>query len=621
MATSSAQTAAERKAKTPRRRAAAATSTDGASAAAQQEPDRATAYAVDVCAGRIVVGPHVRKACERHLRDLESGHERGLQWSAALAERAISFFGDELRLNGGDFEGVPFELLPWQAFCVGSLFGWLKGDGWRRFSTFYAEVGKGNGKSPLAAGIGLYCLTADGEPRAEVYAAATKKDQAMILFRDAVAMVDQSPRLRSRIVKSGGQNCWNLAYMKTASFFRAISSEDKQSGPRPHCSLIDELHEHPDGNVCDMLEFGTKGRRQALTVKITNSGFDRETVCYRDHEYSIRVLDGIDDDDSWFAYVCALDDGDEPIGPPTDPFRGRACWIKANPSLGHSIREDYIEKQIRRAVGMPALISSVMRLNFCKWVGAENPWIDGELWMRCEQPFDPIAMLRQCEEVVGALDLSGTRDLTALTLAGKMPDGRIAAFTEFWTPLDTLIERSRTDRVPYDTWVEQGFMRATPGRAVDYSWVARRLAELCVELPLSRCCFDPYRIAFLEPEIDEAGAEVDLIAHPQGGYRTQPKHDKYGRPIPSLWMPRSIELLGNAIGESRIVVHKNPCMTHCSASAVLVATDDKGNLIFSKRKSRGRIDGVVTLAMAVGLLESSDDDGGLADMLRGPAIT
>jgi len=570
-------------------------------------------------AGRIVAGPWVRLACKRHLQDLVDGPARGLTWRVDLALRAIGYFGDELRLNGGEFEGKPFVLIDWEAFCVGSIFGWLNADGYRRYRTGYMEIGKGNGKSPLAAGIGLYCLTADKESRAEVYAAATKKDQAMILFRDAVAMVDLSPKLRSRIVKTGGRNCWNLGYNKTASFFRAISSDDGQSGPRPHCSLIDELHEHPNGMVCDMLDAGHKFRRQPLTIKITNSGFDRETVCYRDHEYSLRVLQGHDHDDAWFAYICALDPGDEPIGPAEDPFRGRACWIKANPSLGHTIRDDYIETAIRKAIGRPGLVSLVLRLNFCVWVGAENPWIEPELWDACVSKYDALAELAKCEEVVGALDLSGTRDLTALTLAGRRADGKIIEHTEFWTPEETCADRAREDKVPYDLWVTQGFMIATPGRAVQYAWVARRMAELTVMLPFYRCCFDPYRIAFLENELDEAAVEIELIAHPQGGYKTKPRLDKYGAPVPSLWMPRSIELLYDALGEGRLMIEDNPAMTQCSASAVLVATDDKGNLIFSKRKSRGRIDGVVTLAMAVGLLESTDDDS-IASMLGGKAI-
>ena len=572
-------------------------------------------------AGRIVAGPWVRAACKRHVDDMKHGPGRGLVWSLDHALRAIAFFAEVLKLNGGTFEGQPFILLPWQEFIVGSIFGWLNVDGYRRFRTAYIEAAKGSGKSPLVAGIGIYCLTSDNESRAEIYAAATKKDQAMILFRDAVAMVDQSPHLKGRIVKTGGRNCWNLAYNRTSSFFRAISSDDGQSGPRPHCSLIDELHEHPNGNVCDMLKAGQKFRRQPLTVKITNAGFDRETVCYRDHDYSTRVVTGTDINDEWFGYVCALDEGDQPIGTAADPFSGRACWIKSNPSLGVTIRDDYIEGQIRDALGMPGLLSLVRRLNFCEWVDAAHPWIEGPLWLACERDFDSLAELAKCETVVGALDLGGTRDMCALTLAGVRADGKIIAHNEYWTPGDTLHDRARADKVPYDLWVEQGFVHTTPGRAVDYAFVANRLAELAVLLPLYRLCFDPYRIAYLEPEIDNTGAELELIAHPQGGYKTQPKLDKYGTAVPSLWMPRSIELLEKSVGDGRFLVAKNPCLTWNSASAVLVANDDKGNLIFSKRKSRGRIDGIVTAAMAVGLLLSSDGDDAMDSLLNGRAIT
>ena len=197
--------------------------------------DPVTRYARGVVTGKIVAGPHVRDACRRHLRDLEDGPARGLFFDREAVARAIGFFRDVLVLNGGEYEGVPYEPLGWQSFILGSLFGWNGPDGYRRFRVAYIETGKGSGKSPLAAGIGLYGMMADGEARAEVYAAATKKDQAMILFRDAVAMVDQSPQLTRRIHKSGvGANAWNLAYLQQGSFFRPISADDGQSGPRPH---------------------------------------------------------------------------------------------------------------------------------------------------------------------------------------------------------------------------------------------------------------------------------------------------------------------------------------------------------------------------------------------------
>lgn len=579
-------------------------------------------------AGEQIAGPKVRAACRRHLRDLENGHLRGLKFDLNRVFDAIDFFEVVLKLNGGEFEGIPFLLQPWQAFIVGSLFGWVDDYGHRRFRVAYIEIGKGNGKSPLAAGIGLYCLTADNEPRAEIYAAASKKDQAMVLFRDVIAMVNQSPDLHSRLIPIGGVHPWNLVYPTLNSFFRAISSDDGQSGPRPHCSLIDEVHEHKDDTVVNMLKAGQKGRRQPLTVEITNSGFDRQSVCYQHHTYSDRVVQaepGDDDfNDEWFAYVCGLDKDE-------DPFVDESCWVKANPNLGVSVTLKYLRGEVREARGMPSKGSKVKRLNFCQWVGAENPWIGPELWLAAEDEFDPIEELNKFDEVVGALDLSGTRDLTALTLAGCMKGEPVeieevdesgnqlqvlkstddyTTYTEFWTPKDTLDERRKRDKVDYDTWVEQGHLHATPGRNVDYSYVAQRMVELQVQIPsFRRCCFDPYRIKYLERELALVNCEIELVPHAQGYRKADDEkvqeHNKNlkpgQKPRTAMWMPRSVELLESAVADGRLRVLRNPCLTYCSASAVLVP-DPKDNRIFDKRKSRGRIDGIVTNAMAIGFL-------------------
>lgn len=612
------------------------------SRAAEPPPrDPVAEYAHGVDAGLVLAGPWVRLACARHLRDLQEAHRRSLRWDLPKALRAIGFFRDVLRLNGGEHEGRRFELEPWQAFIIGSLFGWVRADtGYRRFRTAYIEAAKGSGKSPLCAGAGLYCMVADDEPRAEVYSAASKKDQAMILFRDAVAMVDQSPDLHSAIVKTGGINPWNLSYPVTGSFFRAISSDDGQSGPRPHCSLIDEIHEHTDGTVVNMLGLGQKGRRQPLTIEITNSGFDKTSICYQHHEYSTRVVqartpDDESFDDEWFAYVCALDDGD-------DPFLDEACWPKANPNIGVTIPIEYLRKQVREARGMPAKASIVKRLNFCMWVDAENPWIDGPLWLACQDRETPredaLLELAKCYRVAGALDLSGARDLTALALAGET-DTETLLYCELFTPKDTLEERAKTDRVPYDAWVDAGYLTATPGRSVDYRFVAQRMVEIQTEAPqFGAAAFDPYRIKYLERDLDEINAQFTLVSHPQGYFKPQERDQKTLKPgetlPPVLWMPRSIELLTAAIfarspeviaareiergeEESRgeavaapvqpappvkpLRVLWNPCLNWCSASAVLEA-DPKNNNIFSKRKSRGRIDGIVASAMAIGLL-------------------
>lgn len=562
--------------------------------------DPATQYAQDVHDGKILAGPDIRNACERHLKDLKEAKQRGLVWNIDAVQRAIGFFAKVLKLNGGEHEGKPFILLPWQCFVVGSIFGWQMEDGTRRFRMVYVESGKGSGKSPLAGGVGLYCLTADSEPRAEVYAAATKKDQAMILFRDAVAMVDQSPALSQRITKSGGTGKeWNLAFLKTGSFFRPISADDGQSGPRPHCALIDEIHEHKNNNVVEMMRAGTKGRRQALIFMITNSGHDKTSVCYDYHEYGRKVAEGSIEDDSFFSYICSLDEGD-------DPFKDESCWGKANPSLGYTFTDRYLREQVTQAQGMPAKESIVRRLNFCQWVDADNPWINGDTWMSCEKAFTLEDL--QGEECYGGLDLSGTRDLTALAL--YFP--RIKhLYVEFWTPKDTLLDRAKTDRVPYDAWARKGFIHTPSGNAVKYEFVAERIAEITAHVNLLAIAFDQYRIKYLEPKLDEAAVTVPLVPHGQGYYKAKDS---------GLWMPHSIELFEGLIDDQTIIIHANPCLRWNAASAVTEA-DQKENRIFAKRKSTGRIDGVVASAMAIGASEEEyEDDGDIEGFFDDPII-
>jgi len=560
--------------------------------------DQATQYAMDVDSGKEIAGPDIRNACKRHLNDLKTCKQRGLFWDIEAAQRAINFFSMVLKLNGGDYEGKPFVLLPWQCFIVGSLFGWKNEDGYRRFRMVYVESGKGSGKSPLAGGVGLYCLTADNEPRAEVYAAATKKDQAIILFRDAVAMVDQSPALSQRITKSGGAGKeWNLAFLQAGSFFRPISSDDGQSGPRPHCALIDEIHEHKSNVAVEMMRAGTKGRRQALIFMITNSGHDKTSVCYDYHEYGRKVADGSIEDDSFFSFICSLDEGD-------DPFKDESCWKKANPSLGHTFTERYLREQVTQARGMPSKESLVRRLNFCQWVDADKHWMSSEVWSNCEEDYDLDEL--EGEECYGGLDLSGTRDLTALALF--FPKKK-KLLVEFWTPKDTLADRAKTDRAPYDVWVKNGYVNATPGKAVKYGFVAERIAQLALRFDIKAIAFDQYRIKYLEPELEEADVSVPMIPHGQGYYKAQDS---------GLWMPHSIELFEEMLDDGTITIKTNPCLRWNASSAVTEA-DQKENRIFAKKRSTGRIDGVVASAMAIGAAEGDiADEGDIDDFFSRP---
>lgn len=565
--------------------------------------DRATDYARAVSKKKIVAGPHVRAACRRHLKDLREGKKRGLRWDLGAARHAIEYFEEVLHLNGGKFEGVPFKLLPWQAFVVGSLFGWKGADGFRRFRVAYVETGKGSGKSPLAAGVGLFGLTADDEERAEIYAAATKKDQAQILFRDAIAMYEHSPELAARLVTSGAKGKeFNLAYHASSSFFRTIAADDGQSGPRPHMALIDEVHEHKSSNVIDMMVAGTKSREQSLIFMITNSGTDKTGICWDYHDLGRQVCAGVKEDDSFFAFVCGLDEGD-------DPFKDETCWVKANPSLEAGVPGfEYLRKQVTRARNMPSRAAVVKRLNFCIWTEGDNPWIGYADWNACEERIDEADLQRFAgRSGVAGLDLSSTQDLTALVVAlDPVPEDPVTRLIPFfWLPGDDLEEKGEKDRVPYSTWREAGYLEALPGKAVNKKAVLKRAAKLTITFDLRAIYCDRWRVEDFEQLIDDEGVALPPLLPFGQGYKD---------------MAPAIDEFETRLLERTVRHDGNPVMTWCAANAV-VKEDEAGNRKIVKRRATGRVDGVVAAVMAIGgTLGEQHDENDLDDFLKNPII-
>ena len=562
--------------------------------------DAATQYALEVVAGERIAGPHVRGQCARHLRDIESGHKRGLVWNVEESEKAQGFYADVLKLNGGGFEGKPFELLPWQKFVVGSLFGWQGVDGYRRFRVAYVETAKGSGKSPLAAGIGMKGLVADNEPRAEVYSAATKKDQAMILFRDAVAMVDQSPELSKRLTKSGtGERCWNLAYMAKGAFFRPISSDDGQSGPRPHIGLIDELHEHKTNTVVEMMRAGTKSRSQALIFMITNAGHSRMGPCWSYHEYGAKVAAGELEDDAFFPFVCGLDELD-------DPFSDESCWPKANPSLQDADLPGmkYIREQVVESKGMPSKEAIVRRLNFCQWTDAESPWISGEVWRGAQREFD-WQDLRGRRAVAG-LDLSSTTDLTALVfLVEPETDGEPWHIVPFcWLPEVELERKAETDRVPYTRWKAEGLLETTPGRAISKRYVLQRLSGLCDFFDVLMVGYDRWRIEDLKSLADSEGITLPEMKAVGQGYRD---------------FSPALETFERMLLNGELAHNGHKVMDWCMRNAV-TEQDAAENRKLSKDKATGRIDLAVAAVMAAGLIEQQGEAVDMDGFLNNPVI-
>lgn len=589
-------------------------------------PDRATAYAENVLAGLIVAGPHVRNACRRHLDDLR---RTDLRYDPESAARVLGFFERKLFLSEGQFEGLPFRSEPAQDFIIGSLFGWKRLDGTRRFRRAYVEQGKGNGKSPLAGGIGLVGLTYDGEAGAEIYSAGATKEQAGVLFRDAVKMVGKSPELKRRLSMSGGPGReFNIAYLKNGSFFRPVSRETRRtgSGPRPHFALVDELHEHADGGIIEILERGFKFRRQPLLFMITNSGSDRNSICWTEHEHAVRVAAGNRDakdgdafylgeavDDTTFSYVCALDPDDDPLEDPS-------CWPKANPLLGITITEEYLAGVVAQARNIPAKLNGILRLHFCVWTDAETAWMTRAALEPAIADFDPLEF-RGARVWMGC-DLSQNKDITALGFCaetGAVEDGEhkgkptYAAWVEAWTPGDTLKARELRDKAPYGEWVQSKHLNAPKGQSISYRQVAQAIAEADRLYDVACLAYDRYAFRLgLEPECNDLGLSIEFVEHPQGGTKKGKPNDamvaaaKAAKREPEgLWMPMSVRQLEDLITEGRIRILRNPVLISAMMSAV-TDEDRWGNYWLAKALATQKIDAAVALVMAVGAAHSYD---------------
>ena len=575
--------------------------------------DRTREYAEAVVSGEIIAGPHVRNACRRHLADLD--RTDGIWFDYESADRAFGFFEEVLKLSEGQFEGQPFQLQPSQAFIIGSLFGWKREDGRRRFRRAYIEQGKGNGKSPLAGGIGLYGMTADGEAGAQIYAAAAKRDQAGILFADAVKMVKAAPALSKRLEFSGGPGReFNIAHHASGSFFRPVSRDTGKtgSGPRPYFVLADEVHELPDRKIIEMLERGFKFRREPLLFMITNSGSDRNSVAWEEHEHAVKVaagnIDAVTDptfigdviDDTTFSYVCALDESDDPLADPS-------CWIKANPLLGVTITEEYLTEVVAQAKAIPGTLNGILRLHFCVWTDAETAWMTRSTLEPCIADFE--IEDHHGDQVWLGLDLSQNRDITALgavvrtgTDANNKP--LFDAWIEAWTPGDTINARTLRDKLPYDVWARERQIHAPQGETVSFRHVAQTLAEYDRDFDVQLVAYDRFAFKRFEEDIEELGLSLPFAEHPQGGL-------KKGKPLTAggegLWMPGSVRLLEDALLEGRIRLRRNPVLISAMMSAV-IEEDKWGNHWLAKTRSVNKIDAAIALCMAIGAAMGSENN-------------
>jgi len=560
-----------------------------------------TAWARKVVDGRIVAGHLTRLACQRHLGDLKAGKARGLVWDRAAALHAIEFFS-HLRHSTGEWAGQPFDLQPWQQFVVGSVFGWKRADGLRRFRTAYVEVARKNGKSALLAGIALYALVADGEAGAHVYAAATTRDQARIVFGEAERMVAASPALSARVTRTVN----NLAVLPTASWFRPLSADaSKMDGLNVHFAAVDEVHEHPGPEIIQKLNTATGARRQPLIVEITTAGHDRHSVCRQHHEFSVKALEGTlpqETADPWFGFIATIDEGDDW----TDP----KVWVKANPSLGVTVKIDDLKRQIDEAREMPAQQNAIRRLRLNEWTEQVTRWLDMEVWAEGGLPVTAggadiageLARLEQLlagRECYGGLDLARVNDLSAFLLLfpptrdpalGDLA-GKWIVLSRFWVPEEDILRRARRDRVPYDVWRDQGFLVATPGNATDFAFIEAEIVSLAGRFDLRELAYDRTFAGEIVQHLQDEG--LNLV--------------QFGQGFLSMAAPTA-ELERLAV--SRLLWHGGHPVLRWNASNVAVRHDPAGNIKPDKERSSERIDGIVALCNALGRAMLRDESAG-----------
>jgi len=433
--------------------------------------------------------------------------------------------------------------------------------------------------SPLVAGLALYELLM-GPRGSEVFSAASQREQASIVFKRAALMASKSPSIARRI-KVGIRA---ISCASTMSSFRPVSREaGTLEGQNVHLGIIDEVHVHKTSDVCDVVQDGTKGRPNAQVIEITNTGSGTHNVCWDHKRYSEQILDGMMENEAWFAYMCELDE--------KDSWRDSKMWCKANPSLGVTVSKDYLAEQVKKAEGIPARERRVKRLNFCIWddAGPEKA-IDVEVWKACGGPVDRDDLLgRECW---GGLDLSAVHDLTALVLVFPRPDDSriLDVLPYFWLPDDGLEAKERKDRAPYRLWRDQGFLETTPGPTIDDWYVAHRLEQIATDFDLVKIGYDRFLMSKLTGTLrattdwDDAKIAELFVPHGQG----------------FLGMADPINELDKLLRNKRLRHGMQPVLSMCASYAVC-QTDPAGNRKWAKDKAEQRIDGIVALTMAIGV--------------------
>lgn len=496
-----------------------------------------------------------------------------------LAARVVSFFETCLVHVKGEWAGQPFKLAEWQRDFLVKLFATVDDHGIRQYRKAFVAVPRKQGKTTVCAGIALYCMLADQEPGAEVYCCAADRNQAGIVFDIARQMMARSPRLAS--LAKPYQN--RIVSESTGSFIRAMSSEAYTAhGVNAHAIIFDELHAQKTPDFWEVMRTSTGARRQPLTIAITTAGWDRNSICYAEWNYALKVRDGIIDDPTLLPVIYGADTDDD--------WADVATWRKANPNLGVSMKMGYLEEECRKAQELPRLENTFRQLHLNQWTEQAERWLPLDKWDACQADFSPGEVAGQV--CFAGLDLASTRDLTALVLLFPSDDG-YTVLPYFWLPRESMVERSRRDRVPYTEWVRAGLIKTTEGNVADYDVIRADINDLQTTFNIREIAIDRWNSTQLQTQL--AGDGFEIVPFGQGfASMSSPSKE-----LEKLVVAGTIRHDGNPV-------------LRWMASNVAADTDAAANIKPNKARSSEKIDGIVALIMALGRAAVWDGSDGVS---------
>lgn len=492
-----------------------------------------------------------------------------------LAQHPIDFFEGVLTHIEGKLAGQPFRLERWQKSILANLFGWRRLDGTRRYREALLYVPRKNGKTPLGAGLANYILFCDDECGQQDVCAAADREQAALLFRHVKGMIENESELSRRctVFKGVGQR----AIEAERGHFRVLSADaDTKHGGNLHLAIIDELHAQPNRDLVDVLKtsMASANRRHPLLVYITTADFAGKSICNEVYEYACKVRDGVVSDPAFLPviYETTLE----------DDWRDEAVWRKVNPNYGVSVSPEYMRRESERALESPAYLNTFLRLHLNMITEQETRWLTLDSWDACAAPVVPDELAgRPC---YAGLDLSTTTDVSALVLVFPAEHEGVTVYDVlpyFWVPREGARRREKRDRVPYVTWIRDGYMTATAGDVVDYDVIRRDINALAERFNIRELAIDRWNATQLATQLQGDGLAV--VAFGQG-------YASMSAPTKEL----------EAVVLSGRLRHGGQPVLRWMGSNVMVEQDAAGNVKPSKAKSSERIDGIVALVMALG---------------------